>query len=154
MSELSTIGFIGLGTMGQAMARNLIKGGFAVGGYDIAEAAMAALAEAAGRAASSPREAAEGADLVIAMLPNTPHVEQALQGADGVDGVDVLVNAAGATFEVGVSQVLFEVDRQLPVIVMFDITADGQRFIIPVPTEEQANLPITIVTNWQQALVD
>ena len=60
----------------------------------------------------------------------------------------------GATFEVGVSQVLFEVDRQLPVIVMFDITADGQRFIIPVPTEEQANLPITIVTNWQQALVE
>jgi len=24
---------------------------------------------------------------------------------------------------------------------------------MPVPTEEQASLPITIVTNWQQALV-
>jgi len=59
----------------------------------------------------------------------------------------------GATFEAGVPQVLFEVDRQLPVIVRFDVTADGQRFIMPVPTEEQASLPITIVTNWQQALV-
>jgi 4-hydroxybutyrate dehydrogenase/sulfolactaldehyde 3-reductase len=88
VSELSTIGFIGLGTMGQSMARNLIKGGFAVGGFDIAEGAVAALAEAGGRAASSPREAAEGADLVIAMLPNTPHVEQALKGTDGIFAAD------------------------------------------------------------------
>ena len=61
---------------------------------------------------------------------------------------------AGATFEAGVPRMLFEVGRQLPVIVMFDVTADGQRFIMPVPTEEQASLPITIVTNWQQTLVE
>jgi 4-hydroxybutyrate dehydrogenase/sulfolactaldehyde 3-reductase len=88
VSDISTIGFIGLGTMGQAMGRNLIKGGFTVGGYDIAEGAVAALAEAGGRAAGSPREAAEGADMVIAMLPNTPHVEQALTGAEGAFAAD------------------------------------------------------------------
>ena len=88
MTDISTIGFIGLGTMGQAMARNLIKGGFTVSGYDIAEAALAALAEAGGRAANSPREAAEGAHLVIAMLPNTPHVKEALSGAEGVFAAD------------------------------------------------------------------
>jgi 4-hydroxybutyrate dehydrogenase/sulfolactaldehyde 3-reductase len=88
VSDLSSIGFIGLGTMGQAMARNLIKGGFTVAGYDIAAPAVAALAEAGGRAAGSPREAAEGAELVIAMLPNTPHVEQALGGEDGVFAAD------------------------------------------------------------------
>ena len=68
--------------------------------------------------------------------------------------VQMATGQAGATFEAGVPRMLFEVDRQLPVIVMFDVTADGQRFIIPVPTEEQASLPITIVTNWQQALVE
>ena len=60
---------------------------------------------------------------------------------------------AGGTFEPGVPEILFEVDGQLPRM-RFDVSADGQRFIILVPTEEQANLPITIVTNWQQALVD
>ncbi|MFH1015868.1 MAG: NAD(P)-binding domain-containing protein, partial [Chloroflexota bacterium] len=29
------IGFIGLGTMGKPMAKNLLKAGFAVTGYDI-----------------------------------------------------------------------------------------------------------------------
>ena len=60
----------------------------------------------------------------------------------------------GATFEAGVPQMLFEVVGQLPVVVRFGVTADGQRFVIAVPTEEQANLPITVVTNWQQALVE
>ena len=60
---------------------------------------------------------------------------------------------AGATFEAGVTEVLFEVDAQLPRVIRFDVTADGQRFVIAVPTEDQADLPITIITNWQQALI-
>ena len=61
---------------------------------------------------------------------------------------------AGATFEAGVPQMLFEVYGQLPVVVRFGVTTDGQRFIIAVATEDQASLPITILTNWQQALVE
>ena len=60
----------------------------------------------------------------------------------------------GTTFKAGVPQMLFEVDGRLPTVVWFDVTADGQRFIISVPTEDHTNLPITIVTNWQQALVE
>ena len=60
---------------------------------------------------------------------------------------------AGATFEAGVPRMLFEVGP-LPPLVKFDVSADGQRFIIAVTTEDQSNLPITIVTNWQQALVE
>ncbi len=60
---------------------------------------------------------------------------------------------AGATFETGVTEVLFEVDAQLPQVIRFDVTADGRRFVIPIPTKDQADLPITIVTNWQQALI-
>ena len=59
----------------------------------------------------------------------------------------------GATFEAGVTEVLFEVDAQLPRVIRFDVTADGRRFVIAVPTEDQADLPITIITNWQQALI-
>ena len=60
----------------------------------------------------------------------------------------------GASFEAGVPQMLFEVDGQLPRVPRYDVTANGQRFLIAVQTEDQANLPITIVTNWQQALVE
>lgn len=84
MADIKEIAVIGLGAMGGAMAGNLAKGGFAVRGYDIADAALKALAEAGGRAAASPREAAEGADLVIVMLPNAPHVEEAMSGPDGI----------------------------------------------------------------------
>ncbi len=59
----------------------------------------------------------------------------------------------GETFEAGVPEVLLEVDAQLPRLTRFDVTADGRRFVIAVPTEDRADLPITIVTNWQEALI-
>ena len=88
MTALHTIGFIGLGAMGSGMARNLLKGGFAVSGYDLSREALDGLAAAGATAAASPREAAEGADLVIAMLPNAPHVEGAMTGDDGILAAD------------------------------------------------------------------
>lgn len=84
VADLKTIGFIGLGTMGQGMAKNLLKGGFAVQGFDISADAVAA----GGTAADSPKAAAEGADLAIAMLPNAPHVEGAMTGPGGLFAAD------------------------------------------------------------------
>lgn len=84
MARIETVGFIGLGTMGLSMARNLLKGGFQVRGYDIAQAALDALVADGGQAAATARAAGEGADLVMLMLPNTPHIESALEGDDGV----------------------------------------------------------------------
>ena len=40
MGDFCKIGFLGLGNMGGPMARNLAKAGYAVNGYDIAEAAL------------------------------------------------------------------------------------------------------------------
>ena len=60
----------------------------------------------------------------------------------------------GTTFEAGVPQFLFEIGARPFPFATFDISADGQRFLIAVPTEEQASLPITILMNWQQALVE
>ena len=79
-----TIAFIGLGTMGGPMARNILRGGFAVRGFDIASGAVEALTSAGGTAGSSPADAARGADVVVTMLPNGPHVEEAVFGPDGI----------------------------------------------------------------------
>ena len=58
-----------------------------------------------------------------------------------------------SSVETGVPKVLFELEQPLPAGATFDVTADGKRFIMPIPSEEEANAPITIVTNWQEALV-
>ena len=50
-------------------------------------------------------------------------------------------------------ELLFELDQPLPQLSQFDVTADGQRFIMPTRSEEDANAPIIAVTHWQEALV-
>ena len=87
------IGFIGLGTMGRPMARNLLKAGHRLTVYDVVPDAVAALAGEGARAAATARQAAEGAEVVVSMLPASQHVVAALLGADGaVEGL-----GAGAT---------------------------------------------------------
>lgn len=84
ISTVSTIGFIGLGTMGRAMSANLLKGGFVVRGFDMSAAAREALASAGGTPADSPAAAADGAELVIVMLPTIVEIDAVLDGDDGV----------------------------------------------------------------------
>ena len=74
-----SIAFIGLGAMGLPMARNLVKGGFAVTGFDLDANALDSLEQAGGKRAASARAAAEGAGLVIAMLPTAAHIRAALE---------------------------------------------------------------------------
>ncbi|OZI70892.1 sulfolactaldehyde 3-reductase [Bordetella genomosp. 12] len=78
-----SVAFIGLGAMGLHMARNLVKGGFAVTGFDLNPQALEALVQAGGKRAGSAREAATGAGLVITMLPTATHIRAALEGKDG-----------------------------------------------------------------------
>ncbi|MBA1146480.1 sulfolactaldehyde 3-reductase [Ectothiorhodospiraceae bacterium WFHF3C12] len=79
-----TIGFVGIGTMGAPMARNLLNGGFDVKAYDVDRTAVAALAEAGARPAESPADAARDCDQLITMLPNGEIVETALFGEAGI----------------------------------------------------------------------
>jgi len=74
---MARIGFVGLGNMGLPMARNLVKAGHEVRGYDLSAAAMDAGAEAGIARAQSAADAARGADLVISMLPAGAHVRAA-----------------------------------------------------------------------------
>lgn len=93
-----TIGFIGLGTMGQPMARNLSRKGFDLVVYDVATERARTLAADGAKAAAAPAEVAREADIVVAMLPDFPEVEQAVFGRDGVAeaarGALLLVNAS------------------------------------------------------------
>lgn len=75
---MAKVGFIGLGTMGMPMARNLVKGGHAVRAFDVDTAAVERIARDGAAAASNAGHAAADADYVITMLPNAPHVHSAL----------------------------------------------------------------------------
>src|SRR5947209_341983 len=65
-----SIGIIGLGIMGGAIARNLIAAGFRVGGFDIDKGRAAAATTSGAALRGSAAEAADGADLVLTSLPS------------------------------------------------------------------------------------
>ena len=83
------VAFIGLGTMGQGMARNIAKAGFpltvATRTPGKAEAYAGALAAEGrdARAATTPAAAVEGADVVVSCVPDAPEVEAIHLGAKG-----------------------------------------------------------------------
>jgi 3-hydroxyisobutyrate dehydrogenase-like beta-hydroxyacid dehydrogenase len=65
----TTVGVIGLGIMGGAMASNLLAAGFKVIGYDLAPATRRALKRAGGVAARAGADVARRAGIVITSLP-------------------------------------------------------------------------------------
>ena len=79
-----TVGIVGLGRMGSAMAGNLIEAGFEVVGRDTDPARAEAFAAMGGRAADSPRAVAEAADCVMTSLPTVAAFEAVTAGADGI----------------------------------------------------------------------
>jgi hypothetical protein len=54
------------------------------------------------------------------------------------------VKATGSSFEPGVPKLLFERRGARD----FDVSRDGQRFLIPVLVDEGSPEPITVVLNW------
>jgi len=81
---MTDVAFIGLGTMGIAMARNIIEGGHRVAGYDTNPQAVTDHCANGGIAATSPAAAADGAQIVITMLPMGDVVKSALFDESGV----------------------------------------------------------------------
>ena len=79
-----TVGVIGLGQMGSAMAANLLAAGFDVVGYDLAQERRATFAEHGGTPAASPREVAEAADRVVTSLPSAEALDVVVAGEDGI----------------------------------------------------------------------
>lgn len=81
---MAKIGFVGLGQMGNAMARNLMKAGHDLHVFDISQSAVDAMVDVGATAAKTAKDAAIGSDVVFSILPVGAIVEQAVFGADGI----------------------------------------------------------------------
>lgn len=78
------VGFIGLGTMGAPMARNLITAGFELTVHNRTRSREEPLAAEGAERAATPAEAASDADVVVTIVSDTTDVEEVLFGDDGV----------------------------------------------------------------------
>jgi len=78
------VAFLGLGTMGSAMAANLARAGFAVTGWNRTPGRASELASLGVAGAETPAAAASKADIVVICVSDTPDVEAVLFGPDGV----------------------------------------------------------------------
>ena len=78
------VAFLGLGNMGLPMARNLVKGGHAVAGFDVVASQVTRFEEAGGLAAASAAAAVRGAQFVFTMLPAGKYVEAIYLGDGGI----------------------------------------------------------------------
>jgi 2-hydroxy-3-oxopropionate reductase len=81
---LSTIGFIGLGTMGHPMAARVQAAGYPLVVADFAPPLPAGLITAGAQVCATNQEVARSADVVIIMVPDTPDVDLVLFGEHGV----------------------------------------------------------------------
>lgn len=79
-----TIGVVGVGLLGTAVAGRLLKAGHRVVGFDTAPDRMRALLGMGGEAAASARAVALASEAVCTLLPTLPSVEAAVLGPDGV----------------------------------------------------------------------
>ena len=85
---MKKVGLIGLGDMGIGMAKNLLKNGFELTGYDLREERRQALAELGGKPAEGCREVAENSDAVFIMVLNGQQVQDVVLGEYGfLDGL-------------------------------------------------------------------
>lgn len=81
---MERIGFIGLGIMGQPMARNLMKAGYSLTVTTRNPQVIEAFAREGASPASSAKEVAHTSDIIITMLPDSPDVESVVLGENGV----------------------------------------------------------------------
>lgn len=80
----TTIGFIGLGHMGNPMVKNLIKNNYCVTVYDVVETAVKELVKTGATAAHSSAEVVKDADVVFTMLQTSEQVRNCCFGSEGI----------------------------------------------------------------------
>ena len=84
MAKDLKVGYIGLGLMGKAMARNILKAGFPLVVFNRSSAAVDEIVSEGAKAAGSPAEVAAQVDVVFTNLPDSPDVEQVVLGQRGI----------------------------------------------------------------------
>lgn len=78
------VGVIGLGDMGSGLAKNLIKAGFEVSGYDLLDHRMQAFTEMGGIAAENPGAVGQGAEAVFVMVMKGSQAREVILGGGGL----------------------------------------------------------------------
>jgi 3-hydroxyisobutyrate dehydrogenase-like beta-hydroxyacid dehydrogenase len=103
-----SVGFIGVGNMGNPMAGNVLKAGFPMTVFDKSAKAMENLVQGGAKAARSAREVVEASEIVLTCLPASPDVEALYLEAGGL--IDL---ARPGTILIDLSSVLPSTPRKL-----------------------------------------
>jgi hypothetical protein len=102
MPDYRTIGFIGLGVMGEPICRNLVKkSGARVIAFDLAEAPLARLRADGAEEAGAVSEVVKASDIVFLCLPSAKHVRAVFEG----DGILRNIRARQIIVDLGTSSV-------------------------------------------------
>lgn len=80
------VGFVGLGLMGEPMARNLLEAGYELIVYNRSPQKSQPLVDSGAQRAAGVEEVARSADAVITMLPGPPEVREVIAGERGLIG--------------------------------------------------------------------
>ena len=102
------IGFIGLGIMGQGMARNILRAGFPLTVWNRTATRMDELVQAGAAASTSPADCAAHSDIIITCVSDTPDVEQVIMGENGVSHA-----AASGSLVIDMSTISPQVTQQI-----------------------------------------
>src|SRR6266851_588317 len=102
MSEYKTIGFIGLGVMGEPICRNLVKKtGKRALAFDLAPEPLARLRGEGADIAASVADAIKQSDILFLCLPSAKHVRAVFEG----DGILKNIRAGQVVVDLGTSSV-------------------------------------------------
>ncbi|HWZ86302.1 MAG TPA: NAD(P)-dependent oxidoreductase [Thermoanaerobaculia bacterium] len=103
------VGFVGLGTMGMGMARNLAKAGFPLAlSTRTVSKAQALAGELGAKAFDTPEAVARVSDVVVSCLPDSPEVEEVHLGPHGT-----VRGAASGTIVIDCSTIAAEAARSI-----------------------------------------
>jgi 3-hydroxyisobutyrate dehydrogenase len=102
MLDYKTIGFIGLGVMGEPICRNLVKkSGARVLAFDLSPEPLARLSADGAEVAASAADAVRQSDIVFLCLPSAKHVRSVFEG----DGVLKNIRGGQVVVDLGTSSV-------------------------------------------------
>jgi len=79
-----TVAVVGLGIMGEPMARNLLRAGHRLSVWNRTPSKAAALVQEGATLAASPRDAARASEITIVMVADPPALDAVLGGPEGV----------------------------------------------------------------------
>ena len=84
MASSETIGFIGLGNMGAALAGHLLNAGYTVLVFDLNRDAVGAIVALGASESAGVPELAAASEVIFTALPGPPQVQEVALGADGI----------------------------------------------------------------------